>query len=204
MTLREKIARSIGLAAGHASWDALPNTPADFKDGETTCCKDDYRQYADAVLALLSDPANISDEMVEAFDRLAFEEAQPPGKSYANKIRRAIAAAFRTGRAVERADAAEAVMITNPDWSLVADAMKKVTGAERWIMDYAEKAGLPLVFATVRASGQGGLYLSVQASGRVFMGFNNRRTVTVAGGTSWEKLKAKIDEAATAWKEKKK
>lgn len=68
MTLREKIARSIGLAAGHDRWDALPKTPADFIDGETLCCKDDYLQCADAVLALLSDPANISDEMVTTLE----------------------------------------------------------------------------------------------------------------------------------------
>ena len=93
--LVEKCARALAKAAGHATWEDLPNTEADalnsVQNGATACCKDDYRIGALAVIDALAD--GVSDEMCAAAYEAwhAQERSAPP-------IRAAIAAAIRASR----------------------------------------------------------------------------------------------------------
>lgn len=96
MTLREKIARAICVARG-VDPDRVPSggLDTDTMGPQSSVAMPGwmfYRPAADTILSLLSDPANISDEMVVAYSaRMAASEDRA---SYPESCRASIAAAF--------------------------------------------------------------------------------------------------------------
>ena len=94
MTLREKIAR--GLSAAH--WQKFRAAPGYFEREFVENGWEGHLHAADAVLALLSDPANISDEMREI--AVGVYEDQPR-LSDMRVMARAIAAAFTAAKGSE-------------------------------------------------------------------------------------------------------
>jgi hypothetical protein len=109
--LRNKIAQTLASVRENTPWANIP----DNRQEQRLCCdktgayrsindnsKDDYLFEADAILSLLADPANISDEMIHAF---AHSDCDKPDlaaaflENHTDSIRRAIAAAFANERA---------------------------------------------------------------------------------------------------------